>query len=331
MHNRNGTNIIIYYDKHTKVFYNCIIMGIKNFFKFIEKYAPESIKQKKIKDYENTSIGIDFNLMIYKLIYSIRKNGYDITNNDKIVTHIHALLLKLISFKEHKINAIFVFDGKFPVIKSKVISDRKKMWQKLNEKYKSAKTEEQKKKYFYVKSDVTDKELEDCKQLILIFGYNVIVAPEEADAQLAHMSKNNIINYIASDDTDILLFGGERLLKNFSVSKSKWIIEIDLEILKNALDFSQNDLIKLGVLLGSDYCDNSPISINKAYKVLKGMEISDIENQCNGAIKYFKKPLVSNIKKLPSENKINIDKLYEFLKDHDYTDEYIEKLLFKIY
>jgi hypothetical protein len=32
--------------------------------------------------------------MLYKMIYAIRKQGYDLKKGDKIVTHIHALLLK---------------------------------------------------------------------------------------------------------------------------------------------------------------------------------------------------------------------------------------------
>lgn len=305
-------------------------MGIKNFYKFVEKYAPQSIILTKISDYENSVIGIDFNLMIYKLIYSIRKNGYDIKNNDINVTHIHALILKLLNFREYNINSVFVFDGKAPNIKANVLNKRKIMWEKLNEKYQKAETEELKKKYYYVKSDITNQELKDCKELISIFGYNIIDSPEEADAQLAEMSKTNIINYIASDDTDILLFGGDVLLKNFSVSKNKKIIQINLDILKNILGFSQKDLIKLGVLLGSDYCDNSPMSINKAYKIIKNIEETDIETQCSQAIKYFKKPVVVNIKKLNPIKPINYDRLREFLSKFNFSVEYINNLFEKL-
>ena len=58
-------------------------MGIKNLMKLIRKYASESIKKTKIDEYKDKIIGIDTNLMLYKLIYGIRTNGYDIKNNNK--------------------------------------------------------------------------------------------------------------------------------------------------------------------------------------------------------------------------------------------------------
>ena len=73
-------------------------MGVKNFMKFVEKYAPKAVKKTKIIDYKNKTIGIDMNLMIYKMIYAIRKNGYDLTNDNIVVTHIHSFLMKIKNF-----------------------------------------------------------------------------------------------------------------------------------------------------------------------------------------------------------------------------------------
>src|SRR6202012_3385430 len=200
-------------------------MGIKNFTKLIKKYAPKAIKSKKISDYKNKIIGIDSNLLIYKLVYAIRRNGYDLKNNDKIVTHVHALLAKLLAFRKYKITPIFVFDGFAPEIKYTALKQREIIKKKIIDKYKGSKTKEGKRIYYYVKSDITSQEIEDCKNLINIFNYPIIDAPEEADAQLAELSKNKIIDYIASDDTDILLFGGKKILKNFSIAENKNIEE----------------------------------------------------------------------------------------------------------
>ena len=76
-------------------------MGIKFLIKIIEKYSPEAITYTKINNYNNHILAIDANLLIYKMIYAIRKQGYDLKNGNKIVTHIHALLLKLFGFKKY--------------------------------------------------------------------------------------------------------------------------------------------------------------------------------------------------------------------------------------
>ena len=308
-------------------------MGIKNLYKFIEKYCPKAITITNIKKYQNKIIAIDTNLLIYKIVYAIRKNGYDIKNNDKIITHIHGLLLKFKSFKKYNITPVFVFDGKQPEIKYKELDKRKKIWLKMAEKYKTATTDEDKKKYYYLKADITDKEIDDCFNLIKIFGYQIINSPEEADTQLAYLSKNNLVDYIASDDMDILLFGGEILLKKFSTSSKNTVTqEINLYIMKQELGFTQNDLIKLGVLLGSDYCDNSSISINKAYKIIKNIDIDDNEilKYCEQAIQHFKHPKNKKITKITT-GKLSEHDLIIFLKKFDYSDDEINKLLLEFF
>ncbi len=305
-------------------------MGIKNMYKFIEKYAPEAIKLKSVLEYKNKSMGIDFNLMLYKLIYSLRMNGYDLKNNNVIVTHIHALLLKLIKFQQLNMIPVFVFDGKPPKIKEKEIYKRTKTWNKLAEKYKTATTKEDKKKYYYTKSDITESEINDCKKLISIFGYTIIDAPEEADGQLVQLYKAKLIDYIVSDDMDILLFGGGMLLKKFSVATNKKIQEISLDELKKNVDFTQYELIKFGVLLGSDYCDNIPISINKAYKIVKNNIETNIEKECKHALKYFEKPIYKNINNIHYKNFVDVKELSVFLRGFYFSNEYIEKVINKI-
>src|SRR5438309_11975475 len=110
-------------------------MGIKNLMKIIKKYAYQSIKTTKITDYQNKILGIDSNLMIYKVIFAIRKNGYDLKNDEIIVTHIHAILQKLVAFIKYNIIPIFVFDSMYPAIKEQTMKVRKKFREFLEQKY----------------------------------------------------------------------------------------------------------------------------------------------------------------------------------------------------
>ena len=89
-------------------------MGVKNLMKLLEKKVPGSISYKKITDYKNKKFGVDANLLIYKIVFAIRKNGYDLKKGDIITTHIHGFLQKLIAFKKYNIKTIFVFDSYFP-------------------------------------------------------------------------------------------------------------------------------------------------------------------------------------------------------------------------
>jgi flap endonuclease-1 len=311
-------------------------MGIKNLYQFIQKYAPNSIKLNKIDKYQNKTIGIDANLMLYKLIYGIRAQGYDLQNNNIIITHIHSLLLKLIAFKKYNITPIFVYDNMPPEIKYKTLDDRKKIKKKLVEKYKDSITDRGKRILYYIKSDITQKEIEDCKKLIDIFGYVSIDAKEEADAQLAYLYREKIIDYIASDDLDILVFGGNKIIKKFSIAKSKNNIEIDLDKLLEESKLTKNQLIDMSILMGSDYCDNKPMSFNKAYKIIKEYKtLNNIPKEIfnynyEKAKKYFKNPPVYKIEKITCSGKINKEKLIKFLEEFKFSQEYIDKYISKL-
>ena len=315
-------------------------MGIKNLITIINKFASDAIKYKKIYDYQDMILGIDANLMIYKMIYAIRKNGYDIKNGDIIVTHIHAILQKLIAFKKYNIIPIFVYDGIPPKIKEKTIEQRKVFQKYMQNKYQQAVTQDEKKRYYFMKSDITSKEIDDIKMLIEIFGFTNIDSIEEADSELARLSKDGIIDGIVTDDMDILIFGGNTILKNFTVSDKKKIQEIDLNILLDELNINQKQLIDIGILLGCDYCVTvkgiGPVNSYKyivKYKsidnlIKKGLIKLNIDYK--KAQKYFINPLVNTNEISIQNGDINENKLKKFLKQFDYNDAYIQNILSRI-
>jgi flap endonuclease-1 len=129
-------------------------MGIKNLMKIIQKYAPNSIKYTKISDYKNKIIAIDGNLMLYKNIFAIRLNGYDLKNDEIVVTHLHSLLLKFQGFVRYNIIPVFVFDGMPPKIKENTMKQRTEFQNFMKMKYYKAVTQDEKKKYYFMKSDI---------------------------------------------------------------------------------------------------------------------------------------------------------------------------------
>lgn len=298
-------------------------MGIKNMMTIVKRYAPSSLKYTTINNYKNKILGIDANLMIYKMIFAIRRNGYDIMKGKIKVTHIHALIDKLVAFRKYNITPIFVFDGKHPTFKQQTMDKRKEHQKTMKKKYTQAKTKENKKKYYYMKTGITEQELNDCKKLISSFGYMWLKASGEADSQLAYMSKQKMVDAIVSDDMDILIFGGTVLLKNFSVSTNKQIQEIKLKQLLKGLKMTQTQLIHVGMILGCDYCDNlKGIGPIKAVSLIKEGGKPEMKNS-ELVFNYFQKPPV--IKQLPIYHKTNksIDyiSLKKFLLTKGYTND----------
>ena len=314
-------------------------MGIKNLMDLIKKYSPTSIKYKKISDYKNSKIGIDINLLIYKMIYAIRLNGYDIKNGNTIVTHIHTFLQKIKGLIKYNIKPIFVFDGEMPNFKENTLKQREQIGKQLQKKYYNATTEKDKKKYYYMKSKITDREVDDIITMIKIFGYPIIFSPYEADCQLAYLQKKGLIDYVASDDMDLLVFGSNILLKDFTISDKKYICEINLTRTLKNLNVSYKQLVEIAMLMGCDYCERifGPI---KSYKLIK--EYRSIKNLIKkGIIKdnnyseikdYFIDPPIKQTTTIKwTKNKSYVQELVGFLKKHHYDDKQInEKLILNL-
>jgi flap endonuclease-1 len=315
-------------------------MGIKNLIKLINKYSPNCIKYKKIDEYANKIMGIDTNLLIYKMIYAIRLNGYDIKNGEIIVTHIHTFLQKICGFLKYNIKPVFVFDGDMPQFKENTIKKRNNNAYILQQKYYAAKNEQDMKKYYYMKSNITDREIADIIKIINIFGFPIIYAPYEADSQLAYLQKKGIIDYVVSDDMDLLVFGSSILLKQFTVSSGKYICEINRSILLKDLGVTDIEFIEISILMGSDYNENEFGPIN-AYKNIKkyGSIINLVKKKIivnrnySKIINYFKNPVVDKIKKISGSNtnkNIINKKMLIFMKKNGYSKTQIDKLWTKI-
>lgn len=315
-------------------------MGIKNFIKLIIQYSPSSITDTNISKYKNKVLGIDAHHLIYKMVNAIRKRGYDIKNNDIIVTHIHTLLLKFIGFKKYNITPVFVFDGLAPQIKAQTLMKRKMTQQCTEQKYCNAKTDEDKKKY-YMRFGISDEEIDECKQLIKLFNYTIIDSVEEADSQLVELLNCNKIDYIVTDDMDILAFGGKNMLKNFTVSSNKKIQEINLDQFKRDTGLTQNMIIDIAILIGCDYCDNAygvgPIKsyqfIKKHYTIENIIKNEHIEMNTNFKVTrdYFLNPKVIKCSDFERWGQFKCDKiqLAKFLKGKGFKGEYVEELFRK--
>lgn len=313
-------------------------MGIKNLIKLVEKYAPTAIKQTRISDYKNKTLAIDFSLMLYKMIYAIRKSGQDIKNDDIIITHIHALLMKLKGFIKYNITPVFVFDGVPPNIKEDTLKKRSEFQKIMQVKYYKAVTQDEKKKYYFMKSEITYDEIIDCMNLIKLFGYTIVNSPEEADGQLADLINKDKVDYIVTDDMDILVFGGTKILKNFTVNMKRYIQEINLNEFKKKAGLTQEQIIDISILLGCDYCPSiKGIGPIKSYnfiqqygtleQIMKKEKLSIIYN-VDKAKEYFKNPPIIDSKKIII-HKLKIDKegLVKFLQKFGYKKEYISGLL----
>lgn len=79
----------------------------------------------------------------------------------------------------------------------------------------------------------------------------------EAEAQCAELVSLNLVDGVITDDSDVFLFGAQRVYKNM-FNQSKTVECFLLSDLSRDLGLDRDTLIRLAYLLGSDYTEGLP-------------------------------------------------------------------------
>ncbi|CAL5870083.1 uncharacterized protein PFLUO_LOCUS4317 [Penicillium psychrofluorescens] len=105
--------------------------------------------------------------------------------------------------------------------------------------------------------DVTQIMINECQQLLGLFGLPYITAPMEAEAQCAELVSLGLVDGIVTDDSDVFLFGGTRVYKNM-FNQSKFVECYLTSDLEKEYSLHRQKLISFAHLLGSDYTEGIP-------------------------------------------------------------------------
>ena len=253
-------------------------MGIKNLMKVLNDHTPDSIQNIKTSDLNGKKIAIDTSITLYQYITAIRSSGDDLKGPDgKSTSHIQGILSKTLYYLKLGIIPIHVFDGKPPKLKMKILNDRSKIKKEaisrlieIEEKALiaplDAELEDEKIKLLKQSVSISRNEMIQAYEIVALLGVPCIFAPEEADSQCAYLSKNNLVDFVASEDMDLLTFGSKKIIRNF-LKKGMFIVELD-KILSDG-DITMEQFIDICILLGCDYTDTiEGIGVKKAWDLI---------------------------------------------------------------
>lgn len=222
-----------------------------------------------LKDLGGRSIAIDAYNALYQFLAIIRQpDGTPLKDHTgRITSHLSGLFYRTCNLLEFGIKPIYVFDGVPPALKEVEIKRRAKIKDEALKKYEKALSErriEEARMYAQMTSRLKDYMADDSKHLLKLMGVPWVQAPSEGEAQAAHLAKKGNADYCASQDYDSLLFGAPRLLRNVTISgrrklpRKKVYIEvvpevIELERVLRELDVTYEQLIYIGILVGTDF------------------------------------------------------------------------------
>jgi len=225
-------------------------MGIKKLSKYIiEDNLDSSIN---LNNLAYKKVAIDISVLLYQIIISIRNSGDDLRNNKGDVTsHILGLFNKSVWLISNNILPVFIFDGVPPDFKNNTIQTRRDIKKKAYEKLQACDNEKDRIKYLKRTTTITKKQIEESKELLSLMGIPYLQAKGEADILCAKLCEKNIVDFVLTEDMDILTFGASRIIKNIFRKGNIKVIQ-KLAILKK-YDITYKQFIIFCIILGCDY------------------------------------------------------------------------------
>ncbi|XP_068203412.1 DNA excision repair protein ERCC-5 homolog [Palaemon carinicauda] len=135
-----------------------------------------------------------------------------------------------------------------------------------------------------ISSNLNDQMYGESQHLLQLFGIPYLVAPMEAEAQCGFLDAFNLTSGTITDDSDIFLFGGTKVYKNF-FNQAKHVEFFKTDNIIANLGLNRDKMITLALLTGSDYTEGiESVGAVSAMEVLTEFPGEGIE-----CLKAFKK------------------------------------------
>ena len=298
---------------------------------------PESIS---FKDLEGRTVSIDAFNTLFQFLSTIRqRDGRPLTDeNGNITSHLSGILYRNSSMIEKDIKPIYIFDGQAPELKSETQAKRREIRDEAEKIYKDAlaKGDTEKARKFAMRSSKLSPEIiESSKKLLTLMGIPYIDAKGEGEAQAAYLVQNGDAYAVASQDYDCLLFGAKRVVRNLAVNSNLGNLEYyQLNKVLKELNVTREDLVDMGILIGTAFCDGlngvgAKTALNLAHKGQLKEKIAELQKQSSHDLdevrEIFLNHNVNTDYKIKWE-KPNKDKIIEFLcYEHGFSEDRVSK------
>jgi len=227
-------------------------------------------RQLTLSDLRGRSLAVDANNMLYQFLALIRmRDGRPFTDAyGNVTSHLLGLLMRTTRLMgDYGVRPVFIFDGKPPELKMKTLQLRRQFRERAKREWEDAV-----RRHDYsaawskaVRMDSLTKAMQqDAKNMLVLLGIPYVQAPEEGEAQAAHMAARGDVWAANSRDYDSVLFGSPRLVRYVTISGQEFLPSkgigrplipevIELQELLTALGISREQLIDLAILVGTDY------------------------------------------------------------------------------
>ena len=321
----------------------------------------EIIPRREIEfsELKGKTLCVDAFNTLYQFLSTIRQvDGTPLMDKKgRITSHLSGLFYRNIKLLSEGIKLVYVFDGEAPELKHKTHENRESIKALAGKRYEEAKHVEDlvaMKRYSSQLVHLNDEIIKESKELLEAMGIAVVQAPSEGESEAAFLARVKPQIYAsASQDYDSLLFGAPNLIQNLTLARRRktfkgWVevkpLLIELKRVFNFLEINLDQLICLGILVGTDYNPKGVPGIGqkRALEIVQKFKkpvliFKEVEQKIHSLpeqdrfdwreiFELFHKPNVVNVDFEFKE--INENKIKEILvKEHDFSEERVQKQL----
>lgn len=249
------------FDFSEKIDLNCFIkkcfnnkatyqsMGIKHLNQFVKRECPGAIKTVSFADMAGKVIVVDASIYMYRF-----------AADDALLENMYSMIRM---FQLNGVVPVFIFDGKPPDEKRKLLNKRQRLKRIAEMHYNEVKnklelTNASSENEHLLKAlkrrfiRLHDSDFERVRTLLQALGVNYIVAPGEADVMCAQMVLKRKAHACASDDTDLFVYGCPRVLRHLNLMDQTMTM-YDMSKILELLGMTMTEFRQICVVSGTDY------------------------------------------------------------------------------
>ena len=313
-------------------------MGIKNLTSFLVEHCPDAIKQTQLFELRGKKAAIDVSIFLYRFKYK----------GNKLIPKFFEQINRL---RMNDITPIYIFDGIPDKLKQDTINTRKNKLIVKHNKIETLKKELQNTTDVSKLSEIHNKinnidnkiisvtkdDIYLVKCLFDLLNIKYIQAQGEADLLCSKLCSTNIVDFIISEDMDLLTSGTKLLVRDFNIYNNK-ITVYNLSKILEQLNITYEKWVELCIMLGCDYLKRiNGIGPKKSFKYIKEQnDIISIVNNLKSKNIVFSENYIEEFNKSKklfmnynmdylknTDNLVKIEKLYDNQLDN------IKQFIFK--
>lgn len=215
------------------------------------------LEDKPLSVFGGKTVAIDMYQYLYcysTVIVRYRSEDVYTSSEGENLSNILALAKGLPMLLREGIDPVFVFDGSADALKQETIADRKQTREEAVEKMEQAAQQgdvEAMRRYRAQAQRITEQTIETSKQFLDLLGIPYVWAPKAGEKYAADLVKEDYADAVVTDDYDSLLFGAPETIRNYSGSGNAELMDLNATL--DELGITQQQLVDLALLIGTDY------------------------------------------------------------------------------